>query len=159
MHYVVYETSTNAFLRGTGFDPRIPDIKGDPRMKEGESVIEVEDAVWIAANDGHHKFHISEGSLVVELDMAVAVAAYDEAVEQHLLETRTARGYTVREPSYYLNSTVPRWRQDALDWVAFLDACMLYGLNVQNTYASTGTAPSLEEFKANLPQITWTYVE
>lgn len=80
-------------------------------------------------------------------------------LEQHLTLTRTARGYTVREPSYYLNSTVSRWKQDALDWVAFLDACMLYGLDVQNTYKSTGVAPTLEAFKTNLPQITWTYDE
>ena len=82
---------------------------------------------------------------------------YDAAMEAHLLATRVARGYTLREPSpTYDNSPNARWASDAADWKAFFTAVMEYGLAVQNEYAATGKAPSLEEFKAGLPQIVWT---
>lgn len=87
----------------------------------------------------------------------ITVEDYDIALEQHLLQTRYQRGYTTRQPSYYLNSSVPRWKQDALDWVSFLDSCMLYGLKVQNNYKLGNGAPTLWEFKKNLPKIVWSY--
>ena len=46
---------------------------------------------------------------------------YDAALEEHLREARTERGYTMREPDMYINSAVPRWKQDAEDWIAFRD--------------------------------------
>jgi hypothetical protein len=85
------------------------------------------------------------------------VEDYDRAMEEHIKETRVARGYTTREPSYYLQSSVPRWRQDALDWVDFVDSVMLYGLEVQNKYISGESVPSLEEFKAGLPECVWRF--
>ena len=51
----------------------------------------------------------------------VTVDDYDQALEEHLRNARVARGYTTREPDKYLNSAVPRWRQDAEDWVPFRD--------------------------------------
>ena len=87
------------------------------------------------------------------------LADYENALEEHIRKTREARGYTTREPDTYKDSSVPRWRQDALDYIAFRDACMLYGLEVMNTYAAGGVVPDLEEFIRNLPEITWTYVE
>lgn len=92
-------------------------------------------------------------------DVAAIVAAvvkkYDEAIEEHLLAERSARGYTVREPSLYLNSSNERWASDARDWVAHVDAVMAYGLEVQNQFAETGEAPGLEEFRVGIPKITW----
>ena len=85
------------------------------------------------------------------------VADYDKAMEAHLLAERSARGYTLREPSDYKDSSVPRWAQDAADWIAHRDAVMLYGLEIMNHYAETGEAPTLEEFEAGLPVITWTF--
>ena len=87
------------------------------------------------------------------------VEDYDKALEEHIYTTRAARGYTTREPSYYLQSSVPRWKQDALDWVDFIDNCMLYGLEIQNRYAAGEVVPTLEEFKAGLPLINWTYTK
>lgn len=83
------------------------------------------------------------------------LSAYDNAMEEYLKEVRIARGYTVREPSDYKDSQNLRWKQDALDWIAFRDQVMEYGLNVQNTFATTGVAPSLEEFRQGFPKITW----
>lgn len=80
---------------------------------------------------------------------------YDDAIEEHLLAERSARGYTVREPSLYLNSSNERWASDARDWVAHVDAVMAYGLEVQNQFAETGEAPDLEEFKTGIPKIEW----
>lgn len=96
-------------------------------------------------------------TIVENVAPGVTAEDYDRAMEEHIYLARVARGYTTREPSYYLQSSVPRWKQDALDWVDFIDRCMLYGLEVQNRYAAGEEIPSLEDFKANLPQITWTY--
>lgn len=52
---------------------------------------------------------------------------YDSAMEQHITQTRIDRGYTTREPSAYMNSSVPQFAQDAKDWQDFLDATMIYG--------------------------------
>ena len=87
----------------------------------------------------------------------ITVADYDRAMEDHLLAERSERGYTTREPSDYKDSTVPRWAQDAADWIAHRDAVMLYGLEIMNHYAETGEAPTLEEFKAALPVIVWSF--
>lgn len=84
---------------------------------------------------------------------------YDAALEAHIKAARMERGYTDREPSDYKYSTVPRWAQDAEDFIKFRDACMLYGLQVENDCAAGKEVPTLEEFKANLPQIKWTYTE
>lgn len=89
----------------------------------------------------------------------VTVNDYDRAMEEHIYRTRAERGYTTREPSEYKDSSVPRWRQDALDYIAFRDEVMLYGLSVQNAYAAGEPVPTLEEFKAALPVIVWSYAE
>lgn len=85
---------------------------------------------------------------------------YDNAMEQYIADVRIARGYTLREPDVYKDSSVPRWRQDAQDFIAFRDACLLYGQSVINTYNKTGAVPALDEFKAalaaNCPCV-WTY--
>lgn len=82
---------------------------------------------------------------------------YNRAMETSLLATRMARGYDTREPSDYIFSEDPRWKQDALDWIKYRDAVMHYGQDVMNHYAETGEAPSIEEFVKNLPTIEWTF--
>ena len=84
---------------------------------------------------------------------------YDQAMEDYIREVRIARGYTTREPDDYFGSSNPRWAQDAKDWVAFRDAVMTYALDVINTYAKTGNAPTLAEFKAGFPKMVWSYTE
>jgi hypothetical protein len=118
-----------------------------------------EAAVWCNENNAHIEDQDGQFVIVENPAPVITVADYDATLEQHIFDTRAARGYTTREPSYYLQSSVPRWKQDALDWVAFVDECMLYGLDIQNRYAAGEEVPSLEEFKANLPRIVWTYSE
>ena len=91
----------------------------------------------------------------------VTAADYDRAMERHIYRTRAERGYTTREPSSscYLHSTNPRWKQDALDWIDFINEVMTYALQIQNAYAAGEEVPTLEEFKAALPVITWNWVE
>ena len=85
---------------------------------------------------------------------------YDAAMEAHLREEREERGYTTREPDTYLTSEVPRWAQDARDWVAHRDAVMEYALALINGVQSgTVAQPTMAEFKAGLPVISWTYAE
>ena len=84
-------------------------------------------------------------------------ADYDNAMEAHLDAEKAARGYTKREPSDYAGSSNPRWAQDAADWIAHRDAVMAYGLEVENKAKRGETVPTLDEFKAALPVISWTY--
>ena len=124
-----------------------------PRTPE-EPYILVTREEWHEAMKSRKSRKIVDGKLVVE-DL-ISVSDYDRAMEDHLLATRTARGYTLREPSpTYDNSPNVRWASDAADWKAFFTAVMEYGLAVQNEYAATGKAPSLEEFKAGLPKMKW----
>ena len=88
-----------------------------------------------------------------------SIAEYDAAMEAHLADEKAERGYTTREPDVYINSQVPRWAQDARDWVAHRDAVMLYAIDVQNRVAAGEPQPTLAEFKAGLPQIEWTIQE
>lgn len=89
-----------------------------------------------------------------------ALTDFDAAMEAHLYEERAARGYTTREPDAYLNSSVPRWAQDARDWVAHRDAVMAYALTLMNQVEDgERDAPTLAEFNAGLPVIQWTYTE
>ena len=82
---------------------------------------------------------------------------YDRAMEAHLDAEKAARGYTKREPSDYKDSSNPRWAQDAEDWIAHRDEVMEYGLEVENKAKRGEPVPTLEEFKAGLPNIVWTY--
>lgn len=85
---------------------------------------------------------------------------YDAAMEDHLIQERSVRGYTTREPTAYLASGNARWAADARDWVAHVDAVMAYALTLINgVQAGTIAQPTLAEFRANLPQITWSYQE
>lgn len=103
--------------------------------------------------DGVRQFCIAEPEVP-----PITTDDYDRAMEDHLLATRVARGYTLREPSpTYDDSPNVRWASDAADWKVFFTTVMEYGLAVQNHYAATGEAPTLEEFKNNLPNIVWTY--
>jgi hypothetical protein len=88
------------------------------------------------------------------------LADFDAAMEEHLRTERAARGYTTREPDAYINSSVPRWAQDARDWVAHRDGVMAYALALINAVESgQRQPPTMAEFEAGLPTITWTFVE
>ena len=92
-------------------------------------------------------------------DPAPTLADFDAAMEDHLRTEREARGYTTREPSDYLASANPRWAQDARDWVAHRDAVMEYAQEIMNEVkAGTREPPTLEDFKAGLPQIVWSVI-
>lgn len=85
---------------------------------------------------------------------------YDATMEEHLYQERSARGYTTREPTAYLASGNARWAADARDWVAHVDDVMAYALALINgVQAGTIAQPTLAEFRANLPQIIWSYQE
>lgn len=120
----------------------------------GKQYLEITEEAWNAAMGKDMK--VIDGSFVWS-DPLPTPKDYDDAMEAHLKAEREARGYTLREPSDYAGSTVPRWAQDAQDWIIHRDAVMNYALEVMNHYAETGEAPTLEEFKAALPVITWTY--
>lgn len=121
-----------------------------------DNVVVPDDAypVWnLVQTDGVYQL----GEVLPEI--AITVNDYDAIMEAHIAAARIERGYTTREPTEYLGSSVPRWAQDAADYIAFRDKVMLYGLEVINEYAATGKAPSLEVFKAGLEMIKceWSY--
>ena len=107
---------------------------------------------WVEDENGKTVTRIFE-----EHKVYPSVEEYDQVMEDYITQTRMERGYTTREPSAYANSSVPRFAQDAKDWQKFLDETMLYGMKVRDEYASTGIAPTIDEFKENLPKIVWTY--
>lgn len=78
---------------------------------------------------------IPEGWTTEQPEKPMSIDDYDAAMEQYITSTRVARGYMLREPDVYKDSSVPRWRQDAQDFIAFRDACLLYGQSVINTYS------------------------
>ena len=125
-------------------------------IPEGKSALPVSEAVWNAAQGKVLK--VENGEFIVS-DPLPTLADYDKAVEDHLLAERIERGYTTREPSDYAGSSVPRWAQDAADWIAHRDAVMLYALQVMNDYEAGLPAPSLPDFRSALPQITWSFKE
>ena len=132
-----------------GAYPRSEESFAPPTVDEGYRAVpsgyDLENGKWV-------KLWKVEPIIYTEAD-------YDNAMEDYLREVRSARGYTMREPSpHYDNSRVARWAQDAKDWKEFLEDVMLYALPVLNEYQLTGKAPmTLAEFKANLPKITWNY--
>ena len=119
----------------------------------GKSYLEVSEETW---NNAQGKVMKVENGQFIYSNPPPTLEDYDKAMEEHLKEQRIARGYTLREPSDYKGSSVERWNQDAIDWIAHRDAVMLYGLQIMNHYQETGEAPSLNEFKQNLPIIQWT---
>lgn len=148
MIYLHYNTET-----GEIFDAYHSSCKEIPQPN-----IEVTDEAWSAAVKSGKKRTVKDGALALE-EIPPTLAEYDAAMEAHIKAARVARGYTTREPDCYINSSNPRWKQDAVDYIAFRDAVMEYGLALMNEYAATGKAPTLEEFNAGLPAITWTYNE
>ena len=81
---------------------------------------------------------------------------YNRAVEDHLMAERMERGYDTREPSLYINSSIPRWHQDAQDWISHVDSVMSFALSILNGWKETGEVMSLDEFKLAIPRIQWT---
>ena len=126
------------------YKPRVP----------AEPYIIVTPEEWREAVKPKKSRKVIDGKLVVTDKFSVA--DYDRIMEEHIKSVCVARGYTTREPDCYLNSRNERWAQDAEDFILFRDAVMEYGLMVQNEFVRTGMAPSLEAFKAGLPQIEWT---
>lgn len=97
---------------------------------------------------------------IAEARSRLTVDDYNRVLEDYLLEKRSERGYTDRDPSEYYNSGVARWAQDARDWIEFRDRVMVYGLEVLNEYMDTGIAPlTIEEFSERLSdmEIKWTH--
>lgn len=99
---------------------------------------------------------ITEGWTTEQPEKPMSVDDYDAAMEAHITAARAARGYTTREPDCYINSRNARRAQDAEDYILFRDAVMDYAAAVREEYRTSGTVPSLDDFKAGLPQIKWT---
>lgn len=105
---------------------------------------------------------IPEGYSEQQPQKPITMQDYDAIMQQYIMSVRYARGYTSRQPTDYLNSSTPRWKQDALDFIAFRDKCLQFGQSVINNYQTTGIVPSLEQFEKNLKQTCvciWTYNE
>lgn len=132
-----------------GAYPRADDAP--PTPPEGKIAVpdgwEVRDGAW------HSSWRYVDAPLPT-------LAEYDAAMEDHLIQERSARGYTTREPTAYLASGNARWASDARDWVAHVDAVMAYALELINAVQSgQRTPPTMAEFRAGLPQITWSFSE
>ena len=122
-------------------------------IPQGKSYLEISEEAW---NNAQGKIMKVVDGKFVSSEPPPTVADYDKVIEDHLKTQRVLRGYAVRQPSDYKDSTVQRWAQDASDWISHRDQVMLYGLEVQNGYQAGQPVPTLQEFKALLPKIEWT---
>lgn len=123
-------------------------------IPQGKTYLEISEEDWQNSNGKDRK--VVNGQFTYK-DFPPTIEDYDKIMEEHLKEERIARGYTLREPSDYKDDPYERFAQDAIDWINHRSEVMVYGLNIQNIYKETGEAPSLEEFKNNLPKINWTF--
>ena len=108
----------------------------------------------------HQEAEKLKSAKIAEARSRLTVVDYNRVLEDYLLGKRSERGYTDREPSDYYNSSIPRWAQDARDWIEFRDRVMTYGLDVLNDYMDTGIAPlTIEKFSERLAEmeVKWTY--
>lgn len=137
-----YARYLGAYPRGTYAAP--------PEVPEGKMA--VEDGYELVDGEWRNTWRIEDAPLP-------SIAEYDAAMEAHLADEKAARGYTTREPDVYINSQVPRWAQDARDWIAHRDAVMLYAIEIMNRVAAGEPQPTLADFKAGLPRIEWTIQE
>ena len=109
-----------------------------------------------------YRYDAGENAVVADYEFEDApppsLEEYDAAMEDFLRQEREERGYTTREPDSYLTSNVPRWAQDAKDWVEHRDAVMEYALALINAVKrGERLPPTMEEFLGNMPKIHWTY--
>lgn len=121
--------------------------------KPEEPYITVEPEIWRDAMKRRKIRRIVDGKLAISAK--IVTADYDVAMEEYIKSVRVARGYTLREPDCYINSRNARRASDAADFIDFRDAVLDYGAAVLEEYEKTGFGPSLDEFKANFPKISW----
>lgn len=161
MYYIHYDANTGKVIRAyeeKHFRPlSIPKEKLPKNYKPltpPKPYVTVDRDVWVEANQPYKLGVVENGVFVIKDNYTYA--DYQIVMENHIKETRCARGYTTREPDVYKDCGVERWRQDALDFIAFRDEVLLYGLDVLNAYIAKKPIPSLEDFKKGLPKIKWT---
>ena len=165
-HNIVYAPDMVAHNGRSYINPRKEDYAV---ADDGPWLPVIESAPSEPPPEGYHwkrtwKYDIGPDGCIVaryiaEEDPAPVVSDYDAAMEAHLLEERSARGYTTREPDMYVGSEVPRWAADAADWKKHRDEVMIYALDIMNRVSAGEIPPSIEEFTAGLPNIVWTYNE
>lgn len=82
---------------------------------------------------------------------------YVQAVSDHIETTAQNRGYDSQDRlASYVLSDVPAWKAEAQAFITWRDLVWAYVFMSQAAVASgQRTQPSLEEFKAGLPQIQW----
>lgn len=90
-----------------------------------------------------------------EREIEYTIDDYNQAMEEKIREERIARGYDTREPSLYINSSIPRWKADAQDWIAYIDAVMVYAQAEIAKWKTSGEKPTIAEFIAGMPKVEW----
>jgi hypothetical protein len=111
------------------------------------------------------------GSLIVPADLAPSVVAtpdpaavsaavvadYQRAIEAHVEAGAAQRGYS-SSPSCagYVASTVPKWKAEALAFIAWRDAVWVYVYNALNKVKKgERPVPTVPGLIAELPALVW----
>lgn len=81
---------------------------------------------------------------------------YVAAIEAHVDATAKARAYggAVLLASY-VSSTIPQWQAEAVAFVAWRDAVWVSAYATLAAVQGGATPPTIEQFIAGLPPITW----
>lgn len=97
-------------------------------------------------------------SVITLMDPPAPTVAEYEAAIQDLIDT-TARGKMYADGvsmASYVNSTNPAWAAEASAFVSWRDAVWAYAYTeLAKVEAEARSIPTVEEFLAELPTITW----
>jgi hypothetical protein len=115
----------------------------------------------IAARDGEIACLIADwmakgGEIAPYVPPPVSADDFAAAIQAHVDATAKARGYADGVAlAGYSASTIPTWSAEAAAFIAWRDQVWLYASDKLAKVQSGQTAPTIEEFLAELPAIVW----
>lgn len=82
---------------------------------------------------------------------------YAGRLEYHIEQKAIDKGYKdSTRLATYTNSAIEQWKSEADQFIIWRDSCWQYAYNIQQQVLNDEIeAPTLEEFEANIPTLTW----
>ena len=119
------------------------------------------DYQWIECDNTIRVDDTWNGSEFIKQSLPVKTIA--EIQREYTDELQKVLDKTAREKQYdnalslatYVSSTNQQWKGEADAFVAWRDAVYVYALSVLDTVQQGGQQPTIDEFLAGLPAITW----
>lgn len=81
---------------------------------------------------------------------------YQDALQNFLDKKASEKQYnSALSIATYVSSTNPQWKTEADAFIVWRDEVFVYALGVLNAVEQGGARPSIDDFLAGLPQLTW----